>query len=83
VPDKSFRRHAVHACPQEPTRGNDTSAVQAVQVLGSDGEHVEISACSNPANRISGVPNQFKQNDNNSVTREGEKGAAGGNETYI
>ena len=55
--------------------------MQAVQVPGADGEHTQIPASPNPANRISGVSSQFQHIDNYLAIREGKKGTTGGNKT--
>ena len=81
APDSISGRHVIHACQQEPTRGNGSTTTQVVRVLGADGEHTEIPANPNPANRISGVSSQFQHIDNYLSIREGQKGTTGGNKT--
>ena len=74
-------RYVVHAHQQGSARGNGTSDLQNFRSPWLDGEYKEIPSKSNPGSRVSGLLDQFPNNDIQSTIRKGQKNSAGSSES--
>jgi len=55
--------------------------MQVIHALGTDGKHKEIPTNSSPTNRILGVSDQLRLDDNQPAIRKGQEDSTGYSET--